>query len=100
MKKTFFYEKLAIGRCYLDAYKAKKGVAAVGKLVLKIAVTGGVASTVDEVTPDTTVTDADLKKCVYGEVKKFKFPIGKSPSGAEDPKAASTITYPLEFKAM
>ena len=100
VKKVFFYEKLAIGRCYLDAYKAKKGVAAVGKLVLKIAVTGGVASTVDEVAPDTTVTDAELKKCVFGEVKKFKFPIGKDPKGTEDPKAASTITYPLEFKAM
>lgn len=100
VKKVFFYEKLAIGRCYLDAYKAKKGVAAVGKLILKIAVAGGVASSVDEVTPDTTVTDADLKKCVFAEVKKFKFPVGKDAKGADDPKAASTITYPLEFKAM
>ena len=100
VKKVFFYEKLSIGRCYLDAYKAKKGVAAVGKLILKIAVTGGVASSVDEVTPDTTVTDADLKKCVFGEVKKFKFPVGKDAKGNDDPKAASTITYPLEFKAM
>ena len=100
VKKVFFYEKLAIGRCYLDAYKAKKGVAAVGKLVLKIGVTGGVVGTVEEVTPDTTVTDDDLKKCVYGEVKKFKFPIGKDAKGTDDPKAASVITYPLEFKAM
>lgn len=100
VKKVFFYNKLEIGRCYLDAWKAKKGVAATGKLVLKVAVAGGVVSTVGEVDPDTTVADDDLKQCVFEAVKKFKFPAAKDAKGNDDPKAASVITYPVEFKSM
>jgi hypothetical protein len=100
VKKVFFYNKLDIGRCYLDAWKAKKGTAAIGKLILKVSVAGGVVSTVGEVDPDTTVADADLKQCVFDAVKKWKFPAAKDPKGNDDPKAASVITYPLEFKSM
>jgi len=100
VKKVFFYNKLDIGRCYLDAWKAKKGVAATGKLILKVGVAGGVVSTVGEVDPDTTVADNDLKQCVFDAIKKWKFPAAKDAKGNDDPKAASVITYPLEFKAM
>ncbi|GAC1556649.1 MAG: hypothetical protein NVS3B10_17000 [Polyangiales bacterium] len=100
VKKVFFYEKLSIGRCYLDAWKAKKGVAATGKLLLKVGVVGGTVTGVDAVAPDTTVGDSELQQCVFEAVKKFKFPSAKDAKGGDDPKAASTITYPLEFKAM
>ncbi len=99
VKSVFFVNKIEIGRCYLDAYKAKKGVAASGKLVLKIGVTGGDVSNVDEVSPDTTVEDKELKSCVAAAVKKFKFPIAKDAKGNDDPKAASVIVYPMEFQA-
>ena len=100
VKNVFFVRKIDIGRCYLDAYKAKKGEAAIGKLVLKVAVTGGAVTTVDEVSPDTTVADTTLKKCVFDEVKTFKFPLAKDAKGNDDAKAASVITYPIEFKPM
>jgi hypothetical protein len=98
VKNTFFVEKVNIGRCYLEAYKAKKGVAAVGKLILKMSVAGGKATTVEEVKPDTTVTDEELKTCVFEAVKKFKFPLAKNPAGKEDEKATAIVVYPLEFK--
>lgn len=99
VKSLFFVNKIEIGRCYLDAYKAKKGVAASGKLVLKIGVTGGKATSVDEVAPDTTVEDKELKSCVADAVKKFKFPLPKDAKGNDDEKAASVIVYPMEFQS-
>jgi hypothetical protein len=98
VKNVFFIEKVQIGRCYLEAYKAKKGVAASGKLVMKMNVVGGKATTVEEVKPDTTLTDAEMKTCIYDAVKKFKFPLAKNPKGVEDDKAVSIVVYPLEFK--
>ena len=99
VKNVFFIEKIQIGRCYLEAYKAKKGVAASGKLVLKMNVSGGKATSVEEVKPDTTLSDAEMKTCIYDAVKKFKFPLAKNAKGAEDDKAVSIVVYPLEFKA-
>ncbi len=98
VKKVFFYNKLAIGRCYLDAMKAKKGAAAVGKLMMKVTVVGGTVTASDEVKDTTTITDAELKKCILTEVKAFKFPTGKNAKGDEDPKAESVIQYPIDLK--
>ena len=99
VKNVFFVGKIDIGRCYLEAYKAKKGIAATGKLVLKMNVAGTKATTVDEVVPDTTVTDKELKQCVFDVVKKFKFPLAKNEKGVDDDKAVAIVSYPLEFKA-
>lgn len=82
----------------LEAYKAKKGVAASGKLLLKVEVTGGKVNKVDEVAPDTTVADKELKTCIFDAVKKFKFPLAKDAKGNDDEKATSVITYPMEFQ--
>lgn len=98
VKQVFFINKVDIGRCYLEAYKAKKGVAASGKLLLKVEVTGGKVNKVDEVAPDTTVADKELKTCIFDAVKKFKFPLAKDAKGNDDEKAASVITYPMEFQ--
>jgi hypothetical protein len=99
VKNTFFMERLAIGACYLDAYKAHKGAAASGKQVLKISVAGGKVTAVEEDAGLTTVADATLRKCVLDAVKKFKFPVAKDAKGADDPAAGSIITYPIDFKA-
>ncbi|MBL8720561.1 MAG: hypothetical protein JNL79_31540 [Myxococcales bacterium] len=98
VKQVFFFNKIEIGRCYLDAYKAKKGVAAIGKLLLKVEVAGGKVGKAGEVTPDTTLADADMKACIYDAVKKFKFPLAKDAKGNDDEKATSVIVYPMEFK--
>jgi len=98
VKQVFFFNKIEIGRCYLEAYKAKKGVAAIGKLLLKVEVAGGKVSKAGEVAPDTTLADADMKACIYDAVKKFKFPLAKDAKGNDDDKATSVIVYPMEFK--
>jgi hypothetical protein len=97
VKNTFFVNKIEFGRCILDARKAMKGEKAAGKLVLKIGVTGGSATSVDVVTPDTTVEDKEFKDCVVDAVKKIHFPLAKDAKGQDDPKASSVITYPMEF---
>ena len=97
VKNTFFVNKVEFGRCILDARKAMKGDKAAGKLVLKLSVTGGVVSAPEIVAPDTTVEDKEFKDCILDAVKRIKFPLPKDAKGQEDPKALSTITYPMEF---
>lgn len=97
VKNTFFVNKVEFGRCILDARKAMKGEKAAGKLVLKLNVTGGVVSSPEIVSPDTTVEDKEFKDCILDAVKKIHFPMAKDAKGQEDPKAMSTITYPMEF---
>ena len=97
VKNVFFVNKIEFGRCILDARKAMKGEKAAGKLVLKVGVTGGKVTAVDQVSPDTTVEDKEFKDCVTDAVKKFKFPLAKDAKGNDDEKAASTIVYPMEF---
>lgn len=97
VKQTFFVNKIEFGRCILDARKAMKGEKAAGKLVLKINVTGGAVTSTEVITPDTTVEDKEFKDCILDALKKFKFPLPKDAKGQEDAKAASTITYPMEF---
>ena len=97
VKQVFFVNKIEIGRCWVDAQKAKKGAAAIGKMVIKVEVAGGTVQKVEEVTADTTVTDKTMKDCIVDMVKKFKFPVAKDGKGADDEKAATVITYPLDF---
>jgi hypothetical protein len=97
VKNVFFVNKIEFGRCILDARKAMKGEKAAGKLVLKVGVTGGKVTTVEPMSPETTVEDKEFKDCVTDAVKKFKFPLAKDSKGNDDEKAASTIVYPMEF---
>ncbi len=97
VKQVFFINKIEIGRCWVDAQKAKKGAAAIGKVMIKVEVAGGAVQKVEEVAADTTVTDKTMKDCILEMVKKFKFPVAKDGKGADDEKAATVITYPLDF---
>ena len=96
IKSLFFVNKIEFGRCILDARKALKGDKAAGKLVLEIGVVGGAVTSVAAL-PETTVEDATFKACVQGAVKKLVFPLPKDGKGNDDPKAPSTIVYPMEF---
>ncbi len=96
VKNVFFVNKIEFGRCILDARKANKGQTAAGKLVLEVNVTGGKVTTAKPL-PETTVEDKEFKDCIVEAVKKFKFPLAKDAKGVDDEKAASTITYPMEF---
>jgi hypothetical protein len=97
VKNVFFVNKLEFGRCQLDAKKAHGGVSPVGKLVLKVSVTGGAVTAVEAVKPDTTVEDKDMLQCSLDAVKKFKFPKAKDSKGNDDDKASSVIVYPMDF---
>lgn len=97
VKNTFFVNKVEFGRCILDARKAMKGEKAAGKLILKVNVTGGAVTSSEVVTEGTTVEDKEFKDCIVEVVKKIKFPLAKDAKGQDDPKAQSTITYPMEF---
>jgi hypothetical protein len=99
VKNVFFINKLEFGKCQLDAKKAHGGTSPAGKLVLKVSVTGGNVTNVEEVTPDTTLEDKELKQCSIDAVKKFKFPKAKDSKGNDDDKASSVIVYPMDFQA-
>lgn len=96
VKNVFFVNKVEFGRCILDARKALKADKATGKLVLEVGVAGGEVTSV-KAAPETTVEDPEFKECVQDAVKKFKFPLPKDAKGNDDPKAPSTIVYPMEF---
>ena len=98
VKEVFTNNRISIGECWLAESMAGKGDAAVGKLLLKVDVVGGKVTGVGKVADQTTLKDADLEKCVYAAVKLFKFPVAKDLKGNDDDKAASTVTWPLEFK--
>lgn len=98
VKEVFFGNRLSIGQCWVEATTAGKGDAAIGKLVLKIDVVGGKVTGVAKLPDQTTIKDGDLEKCVFGAVRLFKFPLAKDTKGNDDDKAASTVTWPLEFK--
>lgn len=98
VKGVFFINKIEFGRCILDARKALKGEKAAGKMVLEVGVAGGAVTSVKAL-PETTVEDKEFKECIQDAVKKFKFPLPKDAKGNDDPKAPSTIVYPMEFTA-
>jgi hypothetical protein len=97
VKNTFFVNKVEFGRCILDARKAMKGEKAAGKLIMKVDVTGGAVTATSVVPEGTTVEDKEFKDCILDAVKKIKFPLAKDGKGQDDPKAQTTITYPMEF---
>jgi hypothetical protein len=99
VKSVFLINKIEIGRCWLDAKKAKPLTPPIGKLVLKISTTGGKVTAVEKIGTDSTLDDPSLETCVFDSVKKFRFPIAKDAKGADDDKAASVIVYPMEFQA-
>jgi hypothetical protein len=98
VKEVFFGNRLSIGQCWVEATTAGKGDAAIGKLVVKIDVVGGKVTGVSKIADQTTIKDADLEECALSAIKLFKFPLAKDAKGNDDEKAASTVTWPLEFK--
>jgi hypothetical protein len=98
IKRVFSSGKQEIAKCYLLATKANRAAAAKGKLGLKIDIVGGKATRVEPVAADTTVTDAEMKSCIVDTVKSFSFPVAKDARGVTDPRAASVVTYPMQFE--
>lgn len=98
VKEVFTNNRVSIGECWLAESMQGKGDTAVGRLLLKIDVVGGKVTGVGKVADQTTLKNADLEKCAYAAVKTFKFPVAKDTNGNDDEKAASVITWPLEFK--
>jgi hypothetical protein len=98
VKETFTNNRVSIGECWLAESMQGKAAAAVGRLLIKLDVVGGKVTGVGKVADQTTLKDPDLETCVYAAVKLFKFPVAKDLNGNDDAKAASTITWPLDFK--